>query len=96
MGRSQYILSHWGQEYPEFAEHCKKAYPMMERAYIQLLANMVEELAQRDDGLENEFAIQEFIDRYGMRIGQLQHLLGIIGPISEAAKQADEASKQQG
>ncbi len=95
-GRSHYILSRWGEDYPEFAPNCQKAYPLMERAYIQLLVNMVEELAETEDGMDNEFAVQAFIDRYGMKLGQLQHLLAIVGPISEAARQAEEAKQQQG
>lgn len=95
MDRAQYILSRWGDAFPRFAEHCKRAYPMMERAYLQLLANMVEELAEQDDGLDNDFAVQEFVDRYAMRVGQFQHLLGIIGPIAQAAHQEVEEPRTQ-
>jgi hypothetical protein len=50
---------------------------------------------QGDDGLDNDFAIQEFIDRYGMKVGQFSHMMSIIGPLSEAAHQLDEIAKQQ-
>ena len=46
-----------------------------------------------DNALDNEFAVQEFLDRYGMKLGQLGHILSVIGPLSEAAHQ-NEASKQ--
>ena len=95
IARWRHILGRWEKDHPEFAEQSKIAYPLLERAYIQLLANMLEELVEQgDDALENEFAVQEFLDRYGMKIGQLSHLLGIIGPLSEAAQQ-NEAAKQQ-
>jgi transketolase len=87
------LLARWQQEHPEFAESCKKAYPSMEKAYVQLLVNMVEEVAQQEDSLDTDFTIQEFLDRYGMRVGQLSHLLSIVGPLSEAAHQ-NEANKQ--
>jgi hypothetical protein len=94
LSRWRNLLTRWQKEHPEFAEHCKKAYPAMERTYVQLLVNMVEELARQDnEALDNDFAVQDFLDRYGMRIGQLSHLLSIIGPLSEAAHQ-NEASKQ--
>ena len=68
---------------------------MLERSYVQLLVSMVEEVHhQGDEALDSEFAVQEFLDRYGMKIGQLSHILSIIGPLSEAAQQS-EASKQQ-
>jgi hypothetical protein len=96
LSRWRQILTRWAEEYPGFAEHCKKAYPLMEKSYIQMLASLVEELAQQgDDALDSEFAVQEFLDRYGMKIGQLSHLLSIIGPLSEAAHQNEAAAKQQ-
>jgi hypothetical protein len=88
------LLARWQKDHPEFAERCKKAYPAMEKIYVQLLVNLVDDLAlQEDDAYESEFAIQEFLDKYGMRVGQLSHLLSIVGPLSEAAHQT-EANKQ--
>lgn len=95
LARWRNLLARWEKDHPEFAEHCKKAYPLMEKAYVQMLAHLVEELTQQeDDALDSDFAIQEFLDRYGQKVGQLSHLLGIIGPLSEAAQQ-NEAAKQQ-
>ncbi len=93
LARWRNLLARWQNDHPDFAEQCKKAYPAMEKTYVQLLVNMVEELSQQeDDALETDFAVQEFLDRYGMRIGQLSHLLSIVGPLSEAAQQ-NEANK---
>ena len=88
------LLARWQEDHPGFAEQCKKAYPAMERSYVQMLANMVEEVASEDnDSLDSDFAVQEFLDRYGMRVGQMSHLLSIVGPLSEAAQQ-NEPNKQ--
>jgi hypothetical protein len=95
VARWRNVLPRWAEEHPELAETCKNAYPLLEKAYVKLLISVVEDLAEQgEDALDNEFAVQEFIDRYGMRIGQFSHLLGIIGPMSEAAQQ-NEAAKQQ-
>ena|ERR1022692_3834254 len=94
MSRSRNLLARWQNEHPEFAEGCKKAYPLMEKTFVQMLVNMIEELTDKgDDALDNEFAVQEFLDRYGQKLGQLSHLLSILGPLSDAAQQND-ASKQ--
>ena len=90
------LLARWEKDHPEFADSCKTAYPLMEKSYVQMLANIVQEVAEAgDDALDNEFSVQEFLDRYGMKVGQLSHLLGVIGPLSEAAQQADAAKQQQ-
>jgi len=96
LARWRQLLARWQEEHPEFAGHCKKAYPLMEKSYVKMLATMVEELAEQgEDALDGDFTVQEFLDRYGMKLGQLSHLISIIGPLSEAAHQQDEASKQQ-
>jgi hypothetical protein len=84
------LLSRWQVPHPEFPNHCRQAYPLMEKAYVGMLVGMAEELAQQgEDALENDFSVQEFLDRYGMRIGQLSHLLSVLGPLAEAAAQGD-------
>ena len=96
LARWKNLLSRWQKEHPEFSEHCKKAYPVLERAYVTMLVGLVEELAQEpDEALDTEFSVQEFLDRYGMRVGQLSHILSVVGPLAEAANQA-EPPKQAG
>lgn len=96
LARWRQLLGRWQNDHPEFAGNCKAAYPVMEKAYVHLLEKMAQELTDADeDSFDNEFAIQEFIDRYGMKVGQLSHMLSIVGPLSEAAHQLDEIAKQQ-
>jgi hypothetical protein len=96
LARWRNMLTRWAETYPGFSDHCKKAYPLMERSYVHLLVTLVEELSEQgEDALDSDFAVQEFLDRFGMKIGQLSHLLGIIGPLSEAAQQNDAAKQQE-
>lgn len=84
------LLARWQEQHPEFANFCRQAYPILEKAYVGMLDGMADELTQQgDEALENDFSVQEFLDRYGMRIGQLSHLLSVIGPLAEAATQGD-------
>jgi len=95
VARWRHILGRWQQDNPELTDSCKKAYPILEKAYVELLTGLIGELAEQgDEALESEFAVQEFIDKNGMKIGQLSHILSVIGPLTEAAQQ-NEAAKQQ-
>jgi hypothetical protein len=95
IARWRHILGKWHDEYPEMTDACKKAYPVLEKAYVKLALNLIEELAEQgDDALDTDFTVQEFLDRYGMKMGQLSHILSVIGPMSEAAQQ-NEAARQQ-
>jgi hypothetical protein len=46
---------------------------------------------QGEDGFDSHFALQEFLDRHGMRVSQLGHLLGLIGPLSEAGNNPENS-----
>jgi hypothetical protein len=86
------LMARWREDFPTLPEGCKQAVPILEKAYGSIVAQMVEEL--RDQGpepLESEFALQDFIDRYGMRLGQLGNLLNLMGPLAEAASQSESS-----
>jgi len=96
VARWRQVLARWEKAHPEISKHSKATYPLVERAFIQLVATMLEEVAEQgDEALENEFALQEFIDRYAMKIGQLGQLLSVIGPLNEAAQQNESVKQQQ-
>jgi hypothetical protein len=86
------LLGRWQKDLPYLLEHCKQAYPTLERAYVHMIAAMVEEVSDKsEDDLDNEFTVQDFIDRFGMRLGQLGHLVHVIGSLAEAGSQAEAA-----
>lgn len=84
VGRWRAFLDRWQDDYPDLAAGCRKALPDLEHAFVRLLADMTERLG--DEGIDNDFALQEFLDRYGMRLPQLGNLLHILGPLAEAAR----------
>jgi hypothetical protein len=79
------FLSRWQKEFPTLGEDCRKALPILERTYGKLLADLSEQL--RDEGaeaLDTDFALQEFLDRYGMKLAQLGTILNMVAPLAEA------------
>jgi hypothetical protein len=78
------FLARWQQEFPGLAEGCRKAMPHLERCYGQLIRDLTERLTEEDNAVDNDFALQEFLDRYGMRLAQLGTILNLVGPLAEA------------
>ena len=76
------FLSRWKEEFPDLSDNCRKAMPALERCYGQMIADLTERL--EDDSLDNDFAVQEFLDRYGMRLAQLGTILNLVAPLAEA------------
>jgi hypothetical protein len=82
-------LTRWQQEFPNLADSCRKALPVLERSYGRMLTELAERLNEDDDPLDNDFALQEFLDRYGMRLAQLGTILNLVAPLAEAGPQGE-------
>jgi hypothetical protein len=86
------LLARWREDFPGLPEACREALPILERAYGSILTQLADELRQNgEDAFESEFALQDFLDRYGMRLGQMGNILNLVAPLAEAASQ-NEAS----
>jgi hypothetical protein len=83
-------LQRWKEEFPNLSENCKKAMPALERCYGQMIADLTDRL--EEDSLDNDFAVQEFLDRYGMRLAQLGTILNLVAPLAEAGNTQGESA----
>ena len=85
--RWQAFLTRWAEEFPTVGDGCVRAFPVIERAFLRLLEEMSSKLTDEDaDDMEDEFALGEFLDRYGMRLSQLGNILNVLGPLADAAR----------
>ena len=74
------------EEFPHLPEACKRVLPAVERAYLGLLSDLTERLSDEEaDALGSEFALAEFLDRYGVRLMQLGNILGQVGQLATIA-----------
>ncbi len=80
------FLARWQRDFPDLAEGCRFALPVLERSYGGLLADMADHIRQNGvNALDNEFTLAEFLDRYGMRLSQLGAILSLVAFLAEAA-----------
>jgi hypothetical protein len=86
------FLERWRQDFADLPQTCRQALPILERSYGKLIAELTDQLCQNgSDALENDFALQEFLDRYGMRLTQLGTILNLVAPFAEAGSQSESA-----
>jgi hypothetical protein len=84
------FLARWKDDFSELPQACRQAVPILERTYGKLIAELTDYLCQNgDDALDNDFALQEFLDRYGMRLAQLGTILNLVAPLAEAGPPAE-------
>jgi hypothetical protein len=89
-------LAKWQRDFPELPEACKTALPILERSYGALITDLAEHLRQNGtDALDSEFALGDFLDRYGMRLSQLGTILSLVAFLAEAAAQSQSQAGEQ-
>lgn len=86
-GRWQNFLARWSEEFPGVGQGCVRTMPLIERAFLRLLDDLTQRLADEDaEPIDDEFSLGEFLDRYGMRLAQLGNVLNVLGPLADAAR----------
>ena len=80
------FLARWEQEFPSIGSACKQALPILERTYLGLIRDLTERVNSSDaDEMDDEFVLSEFLDRFGIRLGQMGNILSQLAPLAEAA-----------
>ncbi len=88
LARWRAFLARWQGEFPGVGAGCKEVLPQVERAYLALVQDVADKLRDDPAVLDSEFALAEFLDRYGIRLAQLGAVLGQLGPLADAAPPA--------
>ena len=79
------FLARWEAEFPGIGTACKQVLPILERAYLGVIRDLTDKLLAEPDPLGDEFLLSEFLDRFGIRLGQLGNLLGQLAPLADAS-----------
>jgi hypothetical protein len=80
------FLDRWQDDFGSLPATCKTALPHLERAYMTLITDLATHLREQgEDCTGNEFALSEFLDRFGVRLSQLGTILSLVGPLAEIA-----------
>ena len=88
--RWQTFYNRWSGEFPELPGRCKGVLPTVERAFLELLRELTDRLTGDEAlDLESEFALAEFLDKYGVRLAQLGNILGQVGHLSNVVPPSD-------
>jgi hypothetical protein len=86
------FLERWREHFPELAAACREAMPLLERSYGKMIKDLTEYLDENGaDALDNDFSLQEFLDRYGMRLTQLGTILNMVAPFADASSPSESA-----
>lgn len=81
-------LKAWRENNPAVARACRQAAESLSRVHTDFLTTLAEEAAENaDDFTDSDYALGEFIDRYGPR---LAHFNGVMQLLSQLAMPDDK------
>ncbi|MCE9532137.1 MAG: hypothetical protein K8T89_13595 [Planctomycetes bacterium] len=81
------FFERWHDDFPEFPASFREVLPAIERAYLRLMDEMVHHLKDEErHGLEDDFSLGEFLDRFAIRASQIGSILNLLGQMSESVR----------
>jgi len=82
--RKRSWFDRWQEEFPDLPENCRQVMPILERAYLNLIATLAEEVRDNNgESFESDFALRDFVDRFGLPLVHLGGILSALAPLTE-------------
>lgn len=84
-------LGQWKQTNPALARRCKQAAETLSRVQNEFLQSLTDEVTDNEDSLlDGEFMLQDFVDRFGPRLAQLNGLLQVLSQLSLSSDESGD------
>ena len=83
-------LERWQNGHEHVLEHCKDALGKLEQVHSALMGEMANYVDENHENLvEGDFALSDFVDRFGPRLAHLNTMLAVLRPLAAANKKAE-------
>ena len=83
-------LERWQNGHEHILEHCKETLSNLEQVHAALMADMANYVSDNHENLvDGEFALTDFVDRFGPRLAHLNTMLAVLRPLAASMKKAE-------
>lgn len=83
-------LKAWKEANPQLAQACRRAAESLSKVHTEFLSSLAQEAADNaDDFSDSEYALGEFIDRYGPRLAHFNGVLQLFAQLGAPLPQAE-------
>ena len=80
-------LERWQQSHGNVLDTCKDSLGKLEQVHSSLLRDLTDYIAEYHENLvDGDFALTEFVDRFGPRLAHLNTMLAVLRPLAAAQK----------
>jgi hypothetical protein len=83
-------LERWQSGHEKILDHCKESLASLEQVHAALIAEMASYVEENHENLvDGEFALTDFVDRFGPRLAHLNTMLAVLRPLAAAVRKTE-------
>jgi small-conductance mechanosensitive channel len=83
-------LERWQAGHEPVLDQCRESLGQLEQVHSALMADLVNHVADNHDNLvDGEFALTDFVDRFGPRLAHLNTMLAVLRPLAAASRKPE-------
>jgi hypothetical protein len=83
-------LERWQAGHDRVLDQCRESLGQLEQVHSALMGELVNHVAENHENLvEGEFALTDFVDRFGPRLAHLNTMLAVLRPLAAAARKPE-------
>jgi hypothetical protein len=83
-------LERWQNGHEPVLEHCRESLSNLEKVHAALMGELAEYVSDNHENLiDGDFALTDFVDRFGPRLAHLNTMLAVLRPLAAATKRSE-------
>ncbi|MGE3821511.1 MAG: hypothetical protein AB7I30_19035 [Isosphaeraceae bacterium] len=85
-------LERWQHSHDRVLDNCKEALGNLEQVHAALLTELTAYVEENQENLlDGEFALTDFVDRFGPRLAHLNTMLAVLRPLAAAIRKPENS-----
>jgi len=83
-------LERWQSGHDRVLDQCRESLGQLEQVHSALMGELVNHVAENHENLvDGDFALTDFVDRFGPRLAHLNTMLAVLRPLAAAARRPE-------
>jgi len=83
-------LERWQNGHESVIDHCKESLSSLEQVHAALMGELANYVSENHENLiDGEFALTDFVDRFGPRLAHLNTMLAVLRPLAAAVRKPE-------
>ena len=86
-------LERWQTGHESVLDHCKESLSNLEQVHASLMRELANYVSENHENLiDGDFALTDFVDRFGPRLAHLNTMLAVLRPLAAGARKAESGA----